>query len=117
MLCSPILENQYYLSYLIGSGKDNRIAQKSCWYDKREQSSFTFEERKNQESPIKHWIPSPITLSGNHFVGVFEAAQVADLKQYLSFKDNMRLLQNKELEAILNDTREVDALLVLYEFF
>lgn len=117
VLGDPIIENQYYLSYPISYGKNDFIRQEVHWYDKRNGYSFTLGSRIDQDSPITFWIPAPITLFENSFVGILEATQIDELKRYLANNNNMDLLQDERLRSILTDeSKEIEAILVLFEF-
>lgn len=118
MLGGPVLETQNHVSFPIGEGKEGHTVQKACWYDKRKEMSFTLGIRIDQSSAISSWVPAPIALSGNSFVGFWDAEQIDGLKQYLAYKDNCELLQDEKLKAILaeENAENLECILAIYDF-
>lgn len=116
-LGKPILDTQDYLYYTIGYGDNNFIRRHSFFYDKNKNTSFVIAGRENETDPIYSHIPKPLGIFKNYFIGVIDAYEVNALKEYIKQGDNVNLFYDKNLKNILLDqTQELECIIVLYEF-
>jgi hypothetical protein len=107
----------------------------SFWYDKRTKMSFVI-GHKNQDiqedesnnsvilldtviitgyKSVKDIIPNPLTVCGNKYAGVF--SNTAGLKKALKNPESYesKYFKNEEVKNMVSKTKNLDAILILYE--
>jgi hypothetical protein len=65
--------------------------------------------------PIRHIIPKPVEVFGNKYIGVF--SNIKELKEALKNPDSYdsRYFQNEEIKEMVTKTKNLKAILVIYE--
>ncbi len=107
----PICETEQYLFFSMVEAKEGQSVVSTFFYSNADRITYAL---NFEDMDFNDWLPYPIDVHGNQFVGFIEPEMIDNIKEHM---DKAPPLRNKELHQIIaNAPKFTNHILVLYEF-
>jgi hypothetical protein len=112
-LGKPFLETDDFIAYVIDKSLNGLVASCAYYYDKTNKKSFTFSSTANNLKSLPNFLPFPITIYNNYYVGYIPSSSIEFLRELIKLPEFE--LENEDFREIISSETDWECIVVFYE--